>query len=161
MKRTMEIIDAFKTFILLSVATIMSYLQPIENLLSVVSLLYLLNLIIAIIADLKANSAPPNMRKFLQSIIELCWYLVFILLIFIVADRMNVDDGALHVIKGVVWLIIYFYGVNILKNARTITPRNKLIKVLYQMFSIYFIDKVIPWAKKFIIEQKNEDDDTK
>ena len=28
-------------------------------------------------------------------------------------------------------------------------------------YSIYFIDKVIPWAKKFIIEQKNEDDDTK
>ena len=55
-------------------------------------------------------------------------------------------------IKAVMALVIYFYSVNILKNATILSPQNRFVKVLYMLMTIDFLEKFAPWAKKYINE---------
>lgn len=145
-------IDTFKAATFAAFGALAAYFEPIERFLQVVALLYFANLIVAIVTDKLKNSSPPSIKKFWNSIKELTWYLFLIFLIFTVSERMDFEDGAIYVIKAVMALVIYFYSVNILKNATILSPQNRFVKVLYMLMTIDFLEKFAPWAKKYINE---------
>jgi len=86
------------------------------------------------------------------SILAVSFLTSVIFLIFTVSERMDFEDGAIYVIKAVMGLVIYFYSVNILKNATILSPQNRFVKVLYMLMTIDFLEKFAPWAKKYINE---------
>ena len=83
-----------------------------------------------------------SVQFFLYDVIKITLLLCFLIfLIFTVSERMDFEDGAIYVIKAVMALVIYFYSVNILKNATILSPHNRFVNVLYMLMTIDFIEK--------------------
>ena len=57
--------------------------------------------------------------------------------------------GAIQCISGVVYAIIYFYTVNILRNAHKLLPKSKVIHFLFYVLSFEVIKK-IPYLQQYI-----------
>ena len=63
--------------------------------------------------------------------------------------------GAMSAISLAVYALIYFYGVNILKNLNRIFPKNRYIDFLYYVLSFEMIKK-IPYLENYKQKQKDK-----
>ena len=81
-------------------------------------------------------------------------FYVIVLSIYVVGEKMGNPDGAIQCISGVVYAIIYFYAVNILRNTHKLFPKTRWVKFLYYVLSFEIIAK-IP-ALKVFQEHKDE-----
>ena len=62
-------------------------------------------------------------------------------------------DGAIQCITGVVYAILYFYGVNTLRNLNILFPESKVIRFLFHVLSFEVVKK-IPYMQQFINKEK-------
>ena len=83
-------------------------------------------------------------------------FYVIVLSIYLVGEKMGNEQGALQCISGVVYAVIYFYAVNILRNIHTVFPDNRWVKFLFYVLSFEIIKK-IPYLQQFQ-ERKDEVD---
>ena len=89
------------------------------------------------------------MKKFFRCIVETLVFYVIVLSIYVIGEKMGNPDGAIQCISGVVYAIIYFYTVNILRNAHKLLPRSKGIKFMYYVLS-FEVMKKIPYLQQYI-----------
>lgn len=68
--------------------------------------------------------------------------------IFFVGEKIGNPSGAMQCITGIVYALIYFYSVNILRNIKGIFPHSRLIAFLYMVVSVEFVKK-IPYLTMF------------
>ena len=68
--------------------------------------------------------------------------------IFFVGEKIGNPSGAMQCITGIVYALIYFYSVNILRNIKGIFPNSRLIAFLYMVVSVEFVKK-IPYLTMF------------
>jgi hypothetical protein len=83
-----------------------------------------------------------NLKKFFRCIVETLVFYVIVLSIYLIGEKMGNPSGAVQCISGVVYAIIYFYFVNILRNAHKLLPKSKGIKFLYYVLSFEIIKKI-------------------
>ncbi len=135
---------------------LLGYFAPLKDIVFVIFFVFLLNCLFGLIAGVGVENEKFSLRKFFRCIMETMVFYVIVLSTYVVGEKMGNQEGALQCISGVVYAIIYFYAVNILRNMHKLFPRNRWIKFLYYVLSFEVLAK-IP-ALKGYQEHKDEVD---
>ena len=154
MKR-IAMFEHFKAFFVAAMAPIIAATEPIQNLLFAVTLLYFANLVIGVGEDIYNKKDPPNIKKFLISLLEASVYMITLVFIYQVAAIMEEPGGGEFVAKMITWLALYWYGQNIVKNLNKIAPNFKLFQFLDFLLNVRFVNEKLPFYKDFL-NWKNE-----
>lgn len=150
--------NTIRNLIVTIFGVLMGYFAPLKDIVFVIFFIFLLNCIFGLVAGVGVQGEKFNLKKFFRCIMETLVFYVIVLSIFIIGEKMGNVDGALQCISGVVYAIIYFYSVNILRNANKLLPKSKVIKFLYYVLSFEVIKK-IPYLQQFQ-EKKDEVEDS-
>lgn len=141
-----RLLDACVTFIKSALMVFMtlftSFFSPIHDFLLVVFILFILNFLYGLISDI-CQGGEFSLKKAFQSI----WYVVgFMLLLFLafgIGKKMHIEDtSVINFTSWITWVVIYFYSINILRNWKTIQPKNEVVSFLYWVLSVKFVEKI-------------------
>ena len=128
-------LQSIKSFLVMLGAFIASAISPIEGALFILGLSVTVNILYGIRADKVVNEKNFSLKKAWEAIQQM---LLFWMLIFVIhSTGSRFEDEALNKI-GVKWLTyvaVYFYIVNILKNAKQLHPSNKAVEFLYDVLT--------------------------
>ena len=139
-----EIIRLIKLVWGILFSLISSLLLPVCDFMIVIIVLATLNIFFGLAEDKYCWS----FKKAFKSFVYLIGYLFLLALIVIVGRLMHVEPKEISEFTSwVTWVMIWFYGTNILKNWNTIQPENKVIAFLYWVVSFKIVEKI-----KFIKE---------
>ena len=147
-------IDTIKNLIVTVFSVLVGYFAPLKDIVFVIFFVFLLNMIFGLIAGVGVQGEKFNLKKFFRCVCETLVFYVVVLSIYVVGEKMGNPDGAIQCISGVVYAIIYFYSVNILRNTNKLLPNCKTIHFLYFLLSFEVIKK-IPYLKQYQ-EKKDE-----
>ena len=140
--------DTIKNLLITITSVLIGYFAPLKDIVFVIFFVFLLNCIFGLIAGVGVQGERFSLKKFFRCISETLVFYVIVLSIYMVGEKMGNTDGAVQCISGVVYAIIYFYAVNILRNAHKLLPKSKGLKFLYYVLSFEIIKK-IPYLQQF------------
>ena len=149
--------DTIRNLIVTLCSILFGYFSPLRNIVFVIFFVFLLNCLFGLVAGVGVEGEKFNLKKFFRCILETLVFYVIVLSIYLVGEKMGNEQGALQCISGVVYAVIYFYAVNILRNIHTIFPENRWVKFLFYVLSFEVIKK-IPYLQQFQ-EKKDEVDE--
>lgn len=140
--------DTIKNLIITISSILIGYFSPIKDVVFVIFFVFLLNCVFGLIAGVGVQGEKFSLKKFFRCIMETLTFYVIVLSVYLVGEKMGNPEGAIQCISGLVYAIIYFYFVNILRNAHKLLPKSKGIKFLYYVLSFEVIKK-IPYLKQY------------
>jgi len=146
--------DTIKNLIITISSILIGYFAPLKDVVFVIFFVFLLNCVFGLIAGVGVQGEKFSLKKFFRCIMETLVFYVIVLSVYLVGEKMGNPEGAIQCISGLVYAIIYFYFVNILRNAHKLLPKSKGIKFLYYVLSFEVIKK-IPYLKQY---QENADE---
>ena len=149
--------DTVKNLIITIVSVLIGYFAPLKDIVFVIFFIFLLNCIFGLMAGVGVEGERFNLKKFFRCIMETLICYIIVLSIFVIGEKMGNLPGALQCISGVVYAIIYFYAVNILRNTHKLLPKSRVIKFLFFVLSFEVIKK-IPYLQQYQ-EKKEEIED--
>lgn len=141
-------LDTIRNLIVTLCSILIGYFSPLKDIVFVIFFIFLLNCIFGLVAGVGVQGEKFNLKKFFRCIMETLVFYVIVLSIYIVGEKMGNESGAIQCISGVVYAILYFYAVNILRNVHTLFPTNKWVKFLFYVLSFEVI-KRIPYLQQF------------
>lgn len=141
-------LNTIRNLIVTIFSVVIGYFAPLKDIIFVIFFVFLLNCIFGLVAGIGVENERFNIKKFFRCIFETAVFYVIVLSIYLIGEKMGNPSGALQCISGVVYAIIYFYFVNILRNAHKLLPKSKVIKFLYYVLSFEVIKK-IPYLKQY------------
>lgn len=141
-------LNTIRNLIVTIFSVVIGYFAPLKDIIFVIFFVFLLNCLFGLVAGIGVENERFNLKKFFRCILETAVFYVIVLSIYLIGEKMGNPSGALQCISGVVYAIIYFYSVNILRNAHKLLPKSKVIKFLYYVLSFEVIKK-IPYLKQY------------
>ena len=145
--------DTIRNLFATIASVLVGYFAPIKDVVFVIFFIFLLNCIFGLLAGVTVEGERFNLKKFFRCIMETLVFYVIVLSIYLVGEKMGNQPGSLQCISGVAYAIIYFYAVNILRNAHKLLPKSKGIKFLYYVLSFEVIKK-IPYVQEYLENEK-------
>ena len=120
-------------------ANIAGLLLPIRNDIYGLVLLFTLNFVAGMLADV-CNRREWSFRKAFRFFRDAAIYFGMILSIYMLGCLKGEERAAVHCVSFMIYLAIYFYGTNILRNARLITGESsimfRILDFLYYLMSL-------------------------
>lgn len=156
-----NILNGTKNILATLFSVAMAYFAPIQDMVFTIFFLFLVNCIVGMITGMLVEKEGFRLRKFVHCIAETLAFYLIVVCLFVVGRNMDNMNGAMQAIGGVIYSIIYFYSVNVLRNLTYIFPESRTLIFLYWMVSIEFIKK-IPALQRFndyCKEHKKENDE--
>ena len=141
-------LNTIRNLIVTIFSVVIGYFATLKDIIFVIFFVFLLNCLFGLVAGIGVENERFNLKKFFRCILETAVFYVIVLSIYLIGEKMGNPSGALQCISGVVYAIIYFYSVNILRNAHKLLPKSKVIKFLYYVLSFEVIKK-IPYLKQY------------
>lgn len=141
--------DTVKNLFISVFSVMVGYFAPLRDIVFVIFFIFLLNCIFGLFAGVGVQGERFNLKKFFRCIMETLVFYIIVLSIYLVGEKMGNPSGAVQCISGVVYAIIYFYTVNILRNAHKLLPKSKTIKFLFYVMSFEVIKK-IPYLQQYM-----------
>lgn len=147
--------DGFKLVVASAFANIAGLLFPIKNDMFGLVLLFSVNFVLGMLADV-CNNRQWSFRKAFCFFRDTAIYFVMVTSIFMLGHLKGEDAAAMHCVSFMIYVAIYFYGTNILRNARMITDeRSTLFRVLdflYYIMSLRIVERSGNLKKYFSYE---------
>lgn len=138
------------TSILLAV---LAYLRPLEAELWTLFLIFFINFLFGYLSDMVANNAEWDNKKAMRCIGEATVFFVLCTAIYAIGRLKGQMEGALQCVSFITYVIIYFYGLNILRNCKKMFVEEsapwKVISFLYYILRFKFVEK-IPFLSDFL-----------
>ena len=152
--------DGIKLIITSLLANIAGLLFPIKNDIFGLVLLFSVNFLVGLLADV-SNRKDWSFRKAFCFFRDATIYFVMVASIYVLGRLKGEDVAAVHCVSFMIYVAIYFYGTNILRNARVITnEKSTLYSVLnffYYIFSLKMLERS-GYLKDYInYEKRNKD----
>lgn len=155
-------LNTIKTTIVAIIFEILAYFKPLGDEIFLLSMIFLVNFLAGLIADIVVNHDHFQFRKAWRCIVELTTFFAMVVFIFIFGEKKGWNVGALQCVSFLTYVICWFYSQNILKNLKSLfkpdTDAHKVISFLYWLVSIEFVKK-IPYLKDWVENEKHEDTD--
>lgn len=159
----METINTIKTLLISILISITAYLQPIAG--EMQSLLYVfgINFIFGLLAAIISNKEGFSFKKAWRCIWEATVLFILICSLYYIGERKGDEMAALQCVSFVSYAVIYFYIVNILRNAKFMLKEDtiayKVIHFLHFVISVEFVKK-IPYLSNYLntVNEKKEED---
>lgn len=142
------IFTPLKSAIVTALCAVAAFFAPIANLIFSVFLIFLLNCIAGWVADIMVQRGRFDLKKFFHCLFETMVFYVIIMAIYVIGEKLLNMDGAIQCSTVIVYAILYFYSVNILRNCCQLFPDSKTLKFLFFVLSFEIIKK-IPYMDRF------------
>ena len=137
--------ETIRNLVITVTGVLLGYFAPLKDIVFVIFFIFLLNCLFGLIAGVGVEHEKFSLKKFFRCIMETMVFYVIVLSIYVVGEKMGNPSGAIQCISGVVYAIIYFYAVNILRNT------HKLFPPAISMLRFYrFMRKRLKFEKKQI-----------
>lgn len=137
-----------KSVLVTALCAVGAFFAPIANLIFAIFIIFLLNCIAGLIADIAISRKKFDLKKFFHCLFETMVFYVIIMAIYVIGDKLLNMEGAIQCSTVIVYAILYFYSVNILRNCHLLFPDSKTLKFLYFVMSFEIIKK-IPYMERF------------
>lgn len=151
----MYVFDVVKNAAVTMASSLMAYFLPINSLIFAVFLIFAVNFVAGMITGLIKLNERFSLKKFKWCLIESFIFYGLILFVFTVGERMRNPEDAIRCITAIVYIVLYFYGVNILRNLHILLPESRPIAFLYYVLSFEIIKK-IPFMQAFLSYEQKE-----
>lgn len=136
--------DGLKLFVATLLANVAGILFPIRNEIYGLVLLFAMNFVVGMLADV-CNRREWSFRKAFRFFRDAAIYFVMVASIYLLGYFKSEEEVAVHCVSFMIYVAIYFYGTNILRNARMVTDeRSTLFTVLdflYYLLSLRVLEK--------------------
>lgn len=149
----MDIYPSIRNLLASVFSVMFAYFAPIQNMVFVIFFVFAINCMAGMIAGIVAKHERFNLKKFFHCMLETFVFYIIVLSVFTIGEKMRNLDGAIQCITGVVYAILYFYGVNTLRNLNILFPESKVIRFLFYVLSFEVVKK-IPYMQQFINKEK-------
>lgn len=135
-------IDTIKNLLVTVSSVLIGYFAPLKQIAFVICFIFFLNCLFGLVAGIGVEGEKFSLKKWFRCLLETMVFYVIVLSIYLVGEKMGNPSGAIQCISGVTYAIIYFYTVNILRNAHKILPTSNVIKFLFYVMSFEVIKKI-------------------
>ena len=136
--------DTLKLVITTLLANMAGLLFPIKDDIYGLVLLFSINFLVGMLADV-CNRKEWSFRKAFCFFRDAAIYFVMVASIYLLGYLKGEEEVAVHCVSFMIYVAIYFYGTNILRNARMLTSERSTLFVvlnfLYYLFSLRVIEK--------------------
>ena len=136
--------DSLRVIAATLVANIAGLLFPIRNEIYGLVLLFALNFVMGMLADV-CNRREWSFKKALRFFRDAAVYFCMVTSIYLLGHFKGEEMAAAHCVSFMIYVAIYFYGTNILRNTRMITDeRSTLFAVLdflYYLLSLRVLEQ--------------------
>lgn len=136
--------DSLRLILASLFANVAGLLFPIKDDIYGLVLLFTLNFVVGLLADL-GNHCDWNFKKAFRFFRDAAIYFVMIAAIYLLGHLKGEERAAVHCVSFMMYVAFYFYGTNILRNARLLTRENstlfKVLDFLYYLFSLKVVER--------------------
>lgn len=140
----MIVMDSLRFVTASVIANVVGLLFPIRNDIFGLVLLFTVNFIVGLLADV-CNHREWSFRKAFSFFRDAGIYFAMVACIYFLGYLKGEERAAVHCVSFMIYVAIYFYGTNIMRNARMITnERSTLYRVLnflYYIFSLRMLER--------------------
>ena len=136
--------DGLKLFVATLLANMAGLLFPIRNDIYGLVLLFTVNFVVGMLADV-CNHREWSFRKAFLFFRDAAIYFVMVASIYLLGYFKGEEEVAVHCVSFMIYVAIYFYGTNILRNARMVTSERSTLFVvldfLYYLLSLRVLER--------------------
>ena len=136
--------DGLKIVTASLVANVVGLLFPIWNDIFGLVLLFVVNFIVGLLADV-CNRREWSFRKAFCFFRDAGMYFAMVACIYLLGYFKGEERAAVHCVSFMIYVAIYFYGTNILRNARLITNEKstlyRVLNFLYHILSLKVLER--------------------
>lgn len=145
--------EQIKQMVIGIVIAVLAYLKPIEGELWSLFLVFFLNFLFGYLSGMIANGEEWDFKKALRCVGEATVFFVLCTAIYAIGRLKGQMDGAVQCVSFVTYLVIYFYGLNILKNCKKIFKKDTapwhVVSALYFVLRLKFVER-IPFLSEYL-----------
>ena len=135
------------------IIAVLAYLKPIESELWTLFLIFFINFLFGYLSGMIADNEEWDNKKALRCVGEATVFFVLCTCIYAIGRLKGQEAGALQCVSFITYVIIYFYGVNVLRNCKKIFKRDTtlwyVVSFLYYVLRFKFVEK-IPFLADFL-----------
>lgn len=150
--------DGLKVFVASILANVIGLLFPIKNDIFGLVLLFSVNFLIGVLADV-SNRREWSFRKAFRFFRDAAIYFVMVASIYLLGHLKGEESAAVHCVSFMIYVAIYFYGTNILRNARMITDERstlfRILDFLYYVMSLRVLERCVYLKDYFEYEKRD------
>lgn len=140
----MDTIDTIRLVAASLLANVAGLLFPIWNDIYGLVLLFTVNFIVGLLADV-CNRREWSFKKAFRFFRDAGIYFAMVGCIYMLGYFKGEERAAVHCVSFMIYVAIYFYGTNILRNARQITNKEstlyRVLDFLYYIFSLKVLER--------------------
>lgn len=151
--------DRIKDIIVGVVLAILANLKPIEGELSSLMIVFVLNFVFGYLSGMIAKGENFELKKAVVCIGHATVFFVLCAAIYVIGRLKGQMEGSVQCVSFISYLVLWFYGCNILKNLKQIfkkgTPPWYVVSFLYYLMRFKFIEK-IPYLSDYLNYEEKE-----
>lgn len=159
-----NVLDVIRGVIISLLASLVAYLNPIAGAWQSLLMLLAINFLAGLFTGMIVQDESFSFKKFKSCVGEGALFLGLISFVYFLGERNGNQDETVLCVTAITYIIIYCYGLNILKNVRLWCEHGKsayiAIDMLYYILSIEFI-KRFPAFDKYKQQQINKEEEVK
>lgn len=152
--------DRIKDIVVGVVLALLAYLKPIEGELSSLMIVFTLNFIFGYLSGMIAKGENFELKKAVVCIGHATVFFVLCAAVYVIGRFKGQMEGSVQCVSFISYLVLWFYGCNILKNLKLIfkkgTPPWYVVSFLYYLMRFRFIDK-IPYLSEYLNYAEKEE----
>lgn len=135
-------ITVVKTFFVSTLSICMAYLWPIKDHVTVLVVLAGIDFVMGIAESWIVKNENFNLRKAFRALGYLVIYFAAIALTWIIGKLQGDMEESKMIVKSLSYGVVYIYGKNIFRNAKSLWPNNEAIHYLCYFFNMEFIKRL-------------------
>lgn len=152
--------DRIKDIVVGVVLALLAYLKPIEGELSSLMIVFTLNFIFGYLSGMIAKRENFELKKAVVCIGHATVFFVLCAAVYAIGRFKGQMEGSVQCVSFISYLVLWFYGCNILKNLKQIfrkgTPPWYVVSFLYYLMRFKFIEK-IPYLSDYLNYTEKEE----
>lgn len=152
-------IERYKDVFVGIILAITAYLKPIEGELLSMFVVFLTNFVFGYVSGM-VKGEDFSLKKAVVCIGHATVFFVLCAAIYVIGREKGQMAGAAQCVSFITYVVIYFYGLNVLKNCKKIFKRGTtpwyVVAFLYYILRFKFIEK-IPYLAEYLDTVKKEE----
>lgn len=140
-----NLFETLRAVVITLLAAIATYLEPIQGSLTDILALLLVNFAVGFITGLIVQDEKFSFKKFAIACGEGAFFLGLLSFTYFLGDHNGNGKETVSCISGISYIMIYCYGINILKNVKRWlikdSPFKMFIDMLYYILTVEFLKK--------------------
>lgn len=154
-------LERYKDFFVSILIAIAAYLKPIEGELFSMFVIFFTNFAFGYVSGM-VKGEDFSLKKALVCIGHATVFFVLCAAIYVIGRAKGQMTGAAQCVSFITYVVIYFYGLNVLKNCKKIfverTAPWYVVSFLYFILRFKFIEK-IPYLAEYLDTEKKKKDE--